>query len=132
MAHKCTRPLSGPSAVATYAPPWLTSGQAAPPGPERGPSGSLHRGFAPAATPYPAQFDVDTPRRRARQAADQPPARLAAAKQQGAPSWIRTSGLLLRRESLYPAELSGPGRSIVTPAGSVVEGLGSELLGPLA
>src|SRR3954451_699616 len=24
-----------------------------------------------------------------------------------APSWIRTSGLLLRRESLYPAELSG-------------------------
>ncbi len=26
---------------------------------------------------------------------------------QGAPSWIRTSGLLLRRESLYPAELSG-------------------------
>lgn len=25
-----------------------------------------------------------------------------------APSWIRTSGLLLRRESLYPAELSGP------------------------
>ncbi len=25
----------------------------------------------------------------------------------GAPSWIRTSGLLLRRESLYPAELSG-------------------------
>jgi hypothetical protein len=28
---------------------------------------------------------------------------------QGAPSWIRTSGLLLRRESLYPAELSGRG-----------------------
>ena len=26
---------------------------------------------------------------------------------QSAPSWIRTSGLLLRRESLYPAELSG-------------------------
>ena len=26
-----------------------------------------------------------------------------------APSWIRTSGLLLRRESLYPAELSGLG-----------------------
>src|SRR6187200_2125728 len=27
-----------------------------------------------------------------------------------APTWIRTRGLLLRRESLYPAELSGPGR----------------------
>ena len=26
---------------------------------------------------------------------------------ESAPSWIRTSGLLLRRESLYPAELSG-------------------------
>ena len=30
-----------------------------------------------------------------------------------APSWIRTSGLLLRRESLYPAELSGPGAILI-------------------
>lgn len=30
-----------------------------------------------------------------------------------APSWIRTSGLLLRRESLYPAELSGLDHRIV-------------------
>ena len=29
-----------------------------------------------------------------------------------APTWIRTRGLLLRRESLYPAELSGPDRRI--------------------
>ena len=28
-----------------------------------------------------------------------------------APTWIRTRGLLLRRESLYPAELSGPGQA---------------------
>jgi hypothetical protein len=27
-----------------------------------------------------------------------------------APTMIRTWGLLLRRESLYPTELSGPGR----------------------
>ena len=32
-----------------------------------------------------------------------------------APSWIRTSGLLLRRESLYPAELSGPARGHLNP-----------------
>src|SRR3954452_19333585 len=28
-------------------------------------------------------------------------------RERGAPTWIRTRGLLLRRESLYPAELSG-------------------------
>jgi hypothetical protein len=32
-----------------------------------------------------------------------------------APSWIRTSGLLLRRESLYPAELSGPRNAHLNP-----------------
>ena len=37
-----------------------------------------------------------------------------------APSWIRTSGLLLRRESLYPAELSGPaGRRIRRAVGHI-------------
>jgi hypothetical protein len=30
-----------------------------------------------------------------------------------APSWIRTSGLLLRRESLYPTELSGRTASLL-------------------
>src|ERR1700761_5407991 len=30
-----------------------------------------------------------------------------------APRWIRTTGLSLRRGSLYPAELSGPGRHFV-------------------
>ena len=34
--------------------------------------------------------------------------RRADGRRASAPSWIRTSGLLLRRESLYPAELSGP------------------------
>jgi hypothetical protein len=36
---------------------------------------------------------------------------IRAAPSQGcpsAPAWIRTTGLLLRRESLYPAELPGP------------------------
>ena len=33
---------------------------------------------------------------------------------ENAPSRIRTCGLLLRRESLYPAELSGPGLEIVS------------------
>ena len=37
-----------------------------------------------------------------------------AALHQGAPTWTRTRGLLLRRESLYPPELSGPARQSIS------------------
>ena len=47
-----------------------------------------------------------TRRRRVRVAAAERPA-VAGLARGHAPSWIRTSGLLLRRESLYPTELSG-------------------------
>jgi hypothetical protein len=35
---------------------------------------------------------------------------------ENAPSWTRTSGLLLRRESLYPSELSGLTRIVASAA----------------
>src|SRR5690242_18321292 len=38
-----------------------------------------------------------------------------------APTRIRTWGLLLRRESLYPAELSGPDRPAIFRAGRALE-----------
>ena len=61
--------------------------------------------FGPAALPEGPRERSGSPRRNAGPTARSPdPTR----RERHAPTWIRTRGLLLRRESLYPAELSGP------------------------